>query len=95
MKLLQIIIFLISCLNYSNGFYIYLTNSTPQCFYNQVYIDEQLLLEISTPIISVTQEIYLTVRNSGEIVFKRSVINQAKIVVPRGSHVIQNKKAEK
>lgn len=28
----------------SQGFYIYLNNSTAQCFYNNIFADEQLLV---------------------------------------------------
>jgi hypothetical protein len=37
---------LVVMIHLSQGFYIYVTNQTAQCFYNNLFSDEQLLVEV-------------------------------------------------
>jgi hypothetical protein len=75
----------------SQCFYIYLTNGTAQCFYNNIFSDEQLLVEVETPIISVAHRIVLWVTANGQLVLQRDIINLVKITVPRASVTFNDK----
>jgi hypothetical protein len=74
----------------TQSFYIYLANGTAQCFYHYIYHDEQLLVEVETPIISANQKIVMRVTANQELVLQKDIINLVKITVPRASFSIND-----
>ena len=56
------LILLTICIHVCYSFVIYLKPNNPQCFYSYVETNEQLLVEIETPIISIYHKILMTVR---------------------------------
>lgn len=73
-----------------NCFYIYLTPASAQCFFNSVYKDERLLVEVETPIISLMHKIVMTTYSNNATVIQQEIINQAKFTVPRPTNIITN-----
>ena len=76
------------------SFYVYLQPQQPQCFYNGVYKDERLLIELETPIISLRHQIMVRVVHGNETVFEEGIVNQAKITVPRATHYIGDEESQ-
>lgn len=74
----------------TNCFYIYLTPASTQCFFNSVYKDERLLVEVETPIISLMHKIVMTTYSNNATLIRKEIINQAKFTVPRPTNIITN-----
>lgn len=72
-------------LTLARSFYIYITADNAQCFYNSIFADEQLLVEVETPIISVAHRIVLKVTANSQLILEKDIINVAKITVPKAS----------
>lgn len=85
------LICLIIMVHLSQGFYIYVTNKTAQCFYNNIFSDEQLLVEVETPIISLAHRVVMRVTANNQTVFIKDIVNVVKITVPRASVSINDK----
>ena len=85
------LILLIACLHLCYGFVIYLKPDNPQCFYSYVETNEQLLVEIETPIISIYHKILMTVRVGEGLLYRKDIVNIAKIAVPKASVVFVDK----
>jgi len=62
MKIFAILIIAVCLLRNGSGFYIYIRNSSNQCFFSNIFKDEQLLIEVETPIISLKHKIQITVK---------------------------------
>lgn len=77
--------------NPSQGFYVYVTNKTAQCFYNNLFSDEQLLVEVETPIISLAHRVVMRVTANNSTVLTKDIVNVAKVTVPRASVSINDK----
>ena len=65
--------------------------ANPQCFYSYVETNEQLLVEIETPIISIYHKILMTVRVGEGLLYRKDIVNIAKIAVPKASVVFADK----
>ena len=78
-------------LTISEAFYIYLNRGVPQCFYHHIYQEQQLLVELDLPIISVDHEIRLKVKNNNTLIMDKDVTHHKKINVPRSTYIIKDK----
>lgn len=81
------LIILIICLHACDSFVVYLKPDSPQCFYSYVETNEQLLVEVETPIISIYHKILMTVRVGDGVLFHKDIVNIAKLAVPKASTV--------
>ena len=60
-----------------------------------MFRDQQLLVEVETPIISLKHKIVMVVKNGNETLLTQDIVNQVKFAVPRSQNVIKDDQKEK